>query len=305
MGAERRRGRTTTGRVLAMLLAGTVLAACTGGSPVELDAAETTPEEPRLPAVTSYAALGDSFTSAPFVPTTDLAEGCFRSDGNYPALLAAELEPDRFLDVSCSAAQSGDVTGPQATAGGRGRVPPQLRAVRPDTDLVTVGIGANDENLFDELVTRCTGTDAAQSCTDELVQRSRETLARTRERVADVLRRVTRRAPEATVVLVGYPRLVDPGSSCSLIPVPDARRGDLAAVEEGLNQALRAAARAAGVTYADIHAASRGHEICSADPWVNGGLTDQERALAYHPFPSGQRAVAEHVLDLLREQAGT
>ena len=93
------------------------------------------------PAVAHYVALGDSYTSAPFVPDTELAEGCFRSDGNYPALLAQQLEVERFTDVSCSAATTADLTAPQATAGGRGRVPPQLRALDRGTDLVTVGVG--------------------------------------------------------------------------------------------------------------------------------------------------------------------
>ena len=95
----------------------------------------------------TYVALGDSFTAAPLVPDTDLAEGCFRSSSNYPALLAEELDLE-LTDVSCSGADTGDVTGGQAVAGGRGTVPPQLRAVQPDTDLVTVGIGGNDREVF-------------------------------------------------------------------------------------------------------------------------------------------------------------
>ena len=44
-----------------------------------------------------------------------------------------------------------------------------------------------------------------------------------------------------------------------------------------------------------MYALSQGHEICSADPWVNGKVTDQTRALAYHPFAVEQRAVAAQV----------
>jgi hypothetical protein len=42
------------------------------------------------PRFTNYVALGDSYTSAPFVPLPDLLSlGCVRSYNNYPKQLAA------------------------------------------------------------------------------------------------------------------------------------------------------------------------------------------------------------------------
>src|SRR5207253_2928468 len=108
------------------------------------------------PRFATYAALGDSFTAAPFVPTTSLASGCFRSSGNYPKRLARELGA-RLHDVSCSAATTDDVAHPQHFGVGdlRSSARPQLRAVRRGTELVTVGIGGNDEGLFGSLVRGC------------------------------------------------------------------------------------------------------------------------------------------------------
>lgn len=287
--------------LLALLLGVAMLTACTGGGTGPLS--DTGSKDAGTPGaeVTSYVALGDSYTSAPFVPRTDLAAGCFRSDGNYPSLLADELDPRRFTDVSCSAAETEDVTAAQATAGGRGRVPPQLRAVDESTDLVTIGIGANDEGLFATLVSRCTAG-STDFCTDALVSGSRDVLTRTRDRLVGVLRALMRRAPEATVVLVGYPRLVAADRSCADIPVPRGLLDDVAGVESRLNRTMREAAASAGATYVDMHRASRGHEICSPEPWVNGRRTDQQRALAFHPFAAGQAAVAEQVLEVLRSQ---
>jgi hypothetical protein len=51
----------------------------------------------------------------------------------------------------------------------------------------------------------------------------------------------------------------------------------------------------------DMYAASRGHDICSAAPWVNGRVTDRQRALAYHPFAAGMRADADGVVAALRD----
>lgn len=287
-----------TGLVVGLL----VLTACSDGASLPLDPPRTRSAANDLPEVTSYVALGDSFTSAPFVPATDLAEGCLRSDGNYPSLLAQELEPERFVDVSCSAAGTADVTGPQATAGGRGTVPPQLRAVTADTDLVTVGIGANDEQVFFRLARGCATSEGAAQCSS-LLEAAAPALGRMRGNVAGVLRRVKRRAPDATVVLVGYPRLSAPERPCARLPVPDDLLDELAAFEVRLNRALRGAARDAGTAYVDMYASSVGHEICSEEPWVNGNVTDASKALAYHPFAAGQRGVATQVLEVLRRES--
>jgi hypothetical protein len=46
--------------------------------------------------------------------------------------------------------------------------------------------------------------------------------------------------------------------------------------------------------------ASRGHDLCADDPWVNGSVTDQKRAAAYHPFAEEQVAVADLVVAGIR-----
>ena len=53
-----------------------------------------------------------------------------------------------------------------------------------------------------------------------------------------------------------------------------------------------------------MYAASAGHDICSAHPWVNGAVTDRTRALAYHPLAAGMRADAAAVLATLRRSPG-
>ena len=261
------------------------------------------PEAEPAPRIEKYVALGDSFTAAPFVPTTDLAGGCFRSSGNFPALLAEELDAE-VTDVSCSGAATGDITGRQATAGGRGKAAPQLRAVAKDTDLVTITIGGNDSGLFATLTQACTtGGSDGSSCEDRLRERFGDVAPYIEEiegSVARTLRQVVRSAPDATVVLVGYLRLSNPERDCPAFPLAPGDARFLAGVETRLNDALRAAAGEAGAEFLDLHPVARGHEICSDEPWVNGRTTDQSRALAYHPFVEGQRAVAAEVAALLR-----
>jgi lysophospholipase L1-like esterase len=295
-----RRPRLVAALVLALTggLAGCSDTADGAGSPAE--ATSSTPE------IATYVALGDSFTAAPFVPATAFADGCLRSSGNYPGLVADELDA-RLRDVSCSGAATADMTAPQAAAGREdwyGKVPPQLDAVRRGTDLVTVGIGGNDEQLFQTLVQTCTAVadQPGAPCT-ELLRSSygdaTEVLDAVGRRVADVLSAVRRKAPDATVVLVGYPRLVDAQQACPAMPLADGDLPLVARLEARLNRTLAGAARTSGAEFVDMRAVSEGHEICSDDPWVNGKDTDQQRALAFHPFAEGEQAVADQILALL------
>ncbi len=292
-------------RLLALLLGVVLLASgCTGSSDASIGApgAPTGPATPAGPTYSSYVALGDSYSAGPLIPTTDLAGGCARSDHNYPSLVAERLELTDVADVTCSGAKTRDLTRashpfPEST------IPAQLDVLSSDTDLVTVGIGGNDLNLFGTLVETCTrlrDTDPqGDPCTQALADRTPSLAATARTVGANVtraLREIKTRAPDATVVLVGYLRLVPDRGTCPTLPLA---RGDYAQgrrISLALNGALATAARRTSVVFVDAYAMSAGHDICSADPWVNGALTQRERALAYHPFESGMVAVADAVV---------
>jgi lysophospholipase L1-like esterase len=250
----------------------------------------------------TYVALGDSFTSAPLVPVTDVADGCFRSGANYPTLVAAELGAD-LVDRSCGSARIRDLGASQFPG-----VLPQLEALGPGVDLVTIGIGGNDEETFARLTRRCPALRASDPdgapCRAAMSRNGRDVLLtaldRTRTRLTAALREVQRRAPDAQVLVIGYPQIVDAGTVCDELPLA---RGDYAYAERinrALTEALRAAAQQTGSTYVDVWSASEGHDICSDDPWVNGSVPDQRRAAAYHPFAEEQAAVAELVVAAAR-----
>nr|WP_253945395.1 SGNH/GDSL hydrolase family protein [Nocardioides sp. zg-DK7169] len=260
------------------------------------------PEEPSR--VGSYVALGDSFTAAPLITAPAVADGCLRSTRNYPTLVAEALGAE-LEDRSCGGAETGNLTGPQRTFAGT--VPAQLRAVDRDTDLVTMGIGGNDFEVFATLV-RCAelGADDPDGapCTERYGEDGgaelQDNLATIGERLRASIEQVRERAPRAEIVVVGYPRVIPPAASCpELLPLA---RGDRA-LAAGLNRRLadveRRVARSAGVAYVDLYAASEGHDICSDRPWVNGRATVPGHALAYHPLEAGQRAAARLVLDAL------
>lgn len=305
--------RVLVGLLTAALL---VLTACSddldppqGSARVAIDdSPDTAPSAEGLPELDRYVALGDSYTAAPYVPATDLADGCLRSDSNYPSILARRLAVGTLVDVSCSGATTADLTEPQRVYEDN-TVHPQLDAVTPETDLVTIGLGGNDEALFYTLVGTCTsvsGDLTGSPCTDRLAQEGVDldrSIAQVRENLVTALGTVQERAPDATVVLVGYPHIVPLRGRCEQLPLAE---GDLDLAREltaGLDRAMAAAAEEAGVLYAATRPATRGHDICAEEPWVNGSFRDRTRGLEYHPFAEGQQAVADVVSQVLAENA--
>lgn len=297
-------------RVVALLVV-LLLAGCTGPVP---RSDNPLPAPPSAPASTSttppldptkYVALGDSFTAGPLVPVTDLASGCFRSDHNYPALLAERLDVVEFVDVSCSGASTKDLTTRQHTFAGA-VLPPQIHAVDQDTTLVTVGIGGNDFGLYGRLASTCLRLrdqdPQGAPCEAAEGEAVREETERIGDRVRDVLDRIQRRAaPDARVVLVGYPRIAPSEGACpELLPFAAGDVGFADRVLRQLNRALARAADRAGAEFVDLYAASRGHSVCSDTPWVNGAVTKQREAAALHPYLRGMRGAARAIAEHLR-----
>lgn len=243
-----------------------------------------------------YVAMGDSFTSAPGVePRVDVT--CGRSGANYPSLVAEELRVEDFVDVSCGGARSSDVLEAQLLPSGE-TVPPQIEAVTGDTDLVTIGLGGNDAGVYGALVTVCREyagrTDAP--CTDELQDRvgdegSEALIGPTVDTLVSAIAEIRSRAPQARILLVGYPLLIEPGTACEELPLADGDYALAAAVSTGLNTALQRAARETEAEYVDVLPATEGHGICAAEPWISG----VSGVAPFHPLAEGQEAVARSV----------
>ncbi|HEY3016031.1 MAG TPA: SGNH/GDSL hydrolase family protein [Nocardioides sp.] len=243
-----------------------------------------------------YVALGDSYTAAPFVPTLQVAGGCYRSTNNYPALAARALGVPTFVDRSCSGAQTKDMTTSQLPG-----VAPQFDGLTADTDLVTVGIGGNDFSVFGTMVGYCptlrasdpTGAPCRDAMRADGEDRLFAAIAETRARVTAVVAAIRERSPEATILVVGYPEIGPRVGTCTdLMPLADGDYKYANQVNQRLTWALRDAATANHVGYVDVWSASQGHDVCSADPWINGQFTDPTRAAGFHPFANEQLAVA-------------
>ncbi|GAB2987819.1 SGNH/GDSL hydrolase family protein [Amycolatopsis acidiphila] len=251
-----------------------------------------------------YVALGDSYTAGPLIPLQRIDPvGCLRSTSNYPAQLALRLLAPSFTDVSCSGADTGDMTAPQSVP--LGTNPPQLNALRPDTDLVTLGIGGNDYSVFGTLIGTCpglrasdpTGNPCQRHFTVDGVDTIKAQLTQTQANITNVLAAIHQRSPQAKVLAVGYPRIAPPTGTCpNILPFADGDYAWLTSVEEALNDAISGAASTDGDTsYVDTFTPSLGHDACAgAAAWING-KDIQLTAAPYHPNFNGESGLAKIV----------
>lgn len=256
----------------------------------------------------SYVALGDSFTAAPGVPDQDPDNGCQRSSRNYPQLVAAHFEGTALTDVSCTGADSTALVGVQRTQDGVLH-PAQFDALTDETDLVTIGMGGNDLNLFGTLIGGCIAaarTDPEGTpCADLGEEKVAETITGIRKRLTAAFQGVKDRAPNAEIVAVGYPQIVPARGTClTLLPIaagdyPFARR-----VNQQLDAAVREAAARAKVGFADVWAATAGHDVCADEPWINGAQNRPNEAIPFHPFAAEQKAAARAVIEAIGAAKG-
>lgn len=267
-------------------------------------AASATPDSvpTGAPRFLHYVALGDSYTSGPFIPLIRVDPlGCARSTNDYPAILARAIKPVVFTDVSCGGADTTHMTAPQSVP--LGFNPPQFDALRPDTDLVTIGIGGNDYSVFGDLVGTCPGLRASDPtgspCQEHFTVDGADTLKvaieSTGANVGVVLDGIHQRSPRAEVLVIGYPRIVPPSGYCpDILPFADGDYGWLDSVEQALNDAVESAAAAHDATYVDMYTPSLGHDACadSGAAWINGKDFKLFEAAPYHPYRNYMDAAA-------------
>ena len=200
--------------------------------------------------------------------------------------------------MSCAGATVDDLTDAQPVSDG-GSNPAQLSALGSDTALVSVGIGGNDIG-FAEIARSCLSTSpTATPCRDRFTSGGDDEL---RDRVDELgpmlssaYAAIARRAPQARLLVVGYPTVIPAdGSTCSpALPLSPGDADYLRGVLTALNAEIRDRAREAGATYVDTADPSVGHDVCAAPgtAWVEG-LLPVSPGIPLHPNALGHAAIA-------------
>lgn len=152
------------------------------------------------------------------------------------------------------------------------------------TTLVTLSIGGNDAR-FSDIISTCL-VPIGPECKDRTLADDEATLevataARTSSTVPTsvitVLEQIRMRAPNATIALMGYPKLFETGSGCILIG--EHHRSWLNTVADDLNAGLVRAAAAvdspsARVVFGNPTSAFSGRNLCADNSAINGFIID-------------------------------
>ncbi|MET8778486.1 SGNH/GDSL hydrolase family protein [Nocardia sp. NPDC004654] len=224
------------------------------------------------------------------------------------------------LDVTCSGATTANILDePQRLPVGP-VMPPQIGAVTPDTELVTITVGGNDLGLIGGMIARSCGPGlvgalpavsflASELCASVLGDSAEPTAAdfeRVQGSIADVVRAVQSKAPNATILLVEYLPVVDRDATvCAKVPLSQSDAKAARGVYEGLVAASRAAALETGATTVAAPNADD-HHACAATPWTYGFNSPLDSdapdvgliatiANSYHPNTTGMSAIADHL----------
>lgn len=218
---------------------------------------------------TDYVALGDSYSSGTGTNSYDLSGSCQRSSLSYPALWVARQGAASFTFAACSGATTSSLRSSQ------------LGGLNAGTDLVTVTIGGNDADFVGTVLACRLGSDSA--CFSKLDSATAFIQTTLPARLDATYRDIRTRAPNARLVVLGYPHLYKTGSC--LFEISDARRTRINAVADTLATVTAQRVAAAGGTFVDARGPFTGHEVCSSSPWLNG--TVWPVGDSYHPNRSG------------------
>jgi hypothetical protein len=271
--------------------------------------------------IISYAALGDSYSSGegvfPFLGQYGVDwgpfQGCNRSATAYSRAikLPGNTEPlsqsadALFNFYACTGAVTENL---QATGEGQYDEPPQTANGQVDAtrELITLTIGGNDAQ-FVRILAYCL---AHNHCNDlkpfdpyfdiELGDLFPLWLAVVKQRLVNTYTEIKNKAPNATIVVSGYPLLVS-GNECIGTQIPGYPDANLSADEQAwmrqantqLNTVISEAAAQVGVHFVPVADHFEQHGVCGdQEDWIFGTVHFWPQGF-FHPTSRGQKEYAK------------
>ena len=261
----------------------------------------------QTPLFDTYVAFGDSFVSgvgATGVPKLAKGQECGLSPIAWPHGVRSRLMIPKIVFAACSGANTQDVIASQMSL-----MPP---ADQLNNALITITIGGNDLRL-DERVSKCFSGSLANppqegACGDleqllnNIDAAINDSLA---SRLYNAYQLLRAAAPNATILAVGYPHLVDAvNETCDQTwtgwVINRANREKMNYLADAINAQIEKAATAAGIYYLTTPVVDyfRGHEACSGvDEWIvsaDAALQTGNFGIG-HPNDNGYPAYADVV----------
>lgn len=228
-----------------------------------------------------YIALGDSYAAGTgggqyIAPPLDLPFECLQTQAAYGTALGG-------LNLGCFGARTTDVSTTVKKLHGPGLA---------TATAVTVTVGGNDINTG-QVALACTVSFSSPTCSaalyDSLVVKLRDLPGK----INTMLKDVKSEAPNATIVLTGYPRLFTVSTGLTAQQALAARSMNSAA--DLLNATIAYSALVNRVRYVSVAERFSGHGIGSADPWIvapaglciPGANCSTSAADTFHPTAAG------------------
>lgn len=264
----------------------------------------------------TYVALGDSYSSGLGAEATAADHNplarCQRTSKAYYHQVAKAY---RFKSTAFWACSGATVRTLQT---GKSGEPSQLTRIDANTSLVTISVGGNDVG-FSKILAGCViKLPWSESCSEQGGDVAGR-MAELRRTLPDLYRKIAARAPKARVIVMGYPRIFSEADGAGGDNISVADQQWLNARGRELNDLIRqtvaeadqhlAATRGAGsVEFADVYHSFAGHEVGSADPYINGLAVSVSQLAAeprsFHPTVKGHEALARVFVEQIRKGPG-
>jgi lysophospholipase L1-like esterase len=257
----------------------------------------------------TYVALGDSYSAGAGVPPylhdspyPSDTDGCDRSASAWPEILGSDLgfSGPQFSFHACT----GSVVADLNSAKGE---PKQESWLTPDTRLVTLTWGGNDVG-FMPVLTACV---LSWSCPISLGSTLDSAIAGMKSTLFSAYEEIANSVPSATIIVMGYPRFFPtaPPAVC-YTGILDRTfiggqmswmNGEIQKLDTQIQAAVTAAQQAGkNVWYATgSYDAFTGHELCTADPYMNDAvptnpfsLSNPVQTKSFHPNLAGNEQLA-------------
>ncbi len=246
-------------------------------------------------------ALGDSFTAGNGAGSYDPnVPGCYESHASYAY---------EFSDLLRTAGWSTTVGVTACSGATTSNIPQQISlfnsSTRSAADIVLLTVGGNDAG-FKEIVTYCLIFNIRSVC-DARLNQAEALIGTIRSRTRDQLVRILNEFPNAQIVLVGYPYLLD---NCHGNPIYTLEDGNYPSgariralsesasdMQAGLVAELNLS-NAYRLSYVGVMDLFANHEVCGPlDDWINptgfaNGFPTGDTDQWWHPNARGHQAIA-------------
>jgi len=250
-----------------------------------------------------YVALGDSYSAASGVlpPDPTAPFNCLRSTLNFAHVIAGKTGAG-LTDVTCGAAETKHYFTAQYQ-----NVPPQLDALKKDTQLVTMTIGGNDSGVFVNTIVECGAAGLSTAgqgspCKDKYGTSFQDTLRKTTyPSLVKTLKAVHAKSPKARVAILSYPWIMPSSVGCfDKLPIATGDVPYVRGIQATLNDAVRRAAAATATTYVDLNRVSNGHDACKpiGVRWIEPVLQGTNPVIV-HPNAFGESQMAAQTMKVL------